>query len=157
MRPHRLAPVLLLGGCTVFGDGPFAGTWLFTYDLNASYSGDCAEDPPTAVYTGDSDVLVDIYTSSGDQVVVMLDQILAGTADGKNITASWDYSYSNSDGTYIETRKEKLEGTLSGGVLTGTVRYDEATQNGDDLYTCTTTVDFEARRIVSDRDDYLEN
>ena len=155
MRLHRLAPVLLLGGCTVFGDGPFAGTWLFTYDLNPSYSGDCGEDEVDVIYTGDGNSLADIYTTSGDQVVVLLEEILTGPIDGRSFTATWDYTYA--DDSYTEAKKYKLTGELSGGVLSGSFRYDEAQQVDDETWTCTITTDYEARKIVSDRDDYLEN
>jgi hypothetical protein len=147
--------MVLMGGCSLFTQ--VDGTWLFHFEYESSYSGDCADDGDSGagdvVYVGTHDVLVDIYSSGGGDVVVLLDEALTGTVEGGELDASWEDSRTYDDAT--SAYGYRITGTLGDGTLSG--EYEAATEYsgpGDD-YSCSQSTAYEAERLVSDPDDYV--
>ena len=148
--------LLLLGACTVFQ--PLDGTWLFQVNPNSSLRGDCAgDDSGSAEYEvlGTSNMWVDIYTVSGDQIAILWNEPMLGTLTGSAIEASYETGYSYKKRG--ETKTTSLEATLSGGAMEGTVQVVQVQSNDGDDYSCTTANDFSAVRSVSSPDSFAGN
>ena len=148
--------LVLIGGCSIFSR--VDGTWLFHFEYESSYSGDCADNGDSGgdvQYTGTNDVLVDIYKSGTGDVVVLLDEALTGTVEGGELDVSWDDSTTYDDST--STYAYQLTGEVGNGTLSGDYEFSqEYTGPGDD-YTCSQSTAYEAERLVSDPDDYVGN
>lgn len=147
-------PALLIG---CFGAEQFDGTWLFSFDAQADYGGDCAPDPEDAVYTytGTNNSWVDIYTTGGGGLVVLIDQALTGEAEGSTFSASWSQDYE--EGDYSSHDEIGIEAELAAGELTGEVKWLEATASGEDLYSCETTGSFTAWKSTTGPDEIAGN
>lgn len=145
--------LLNLLGCAT----PFEGTWFFQLDRNVKESGDCVDDDTDyqVTYSGTQNAWVDIYLLQSGEYAVLLSEALVGTAEGNALEASWEYAYSYDD--YEERESLEIDGTLEGGVLSGTLTSSISQTYGDDAYACTTKVDYTAERNVSAPDSYPGN
>jgi len=148
--------LLMMAACTVFQ--PLDGTWLFQVDPNTTTTGDCAgNDSGGAEYVqlGTSNMWVDIYTVSGNQIVILWQEPMLGTLTGTAVEAEYEEGYTYKK--YSESRKTTLEATLSGGTMEGDIASTSAQSNDGNDYICTTRVDFTATRSVSSPDSFAGN
>lgn len=151
-----MAPLLLLHllGCAT----PFEGTWLFQVDRNAKVSGDCAPDEDeesSFTYSGTQNFWADIYRLQSGEYAVLIGEALIGTAEGTELQASWEETYTSEDYEYRE--EIEIEGSLEGNVLSGTLTESASETAGGDSYACTSKVDYTAERTTSSPDSYPGN
>ncbi len=148
--------ILLFAACSVFQ--PLDGTWLFQFERESSFSGDCAEDDSggaETTYSGTNDMWVDAYTVSGNQVVIVLGDPLIGTLNGGNVEVSHETGYES--GGVDESESTLLEASLAGGTMEGTVTSEQKWSGGSDEYRCTSVQKFTASRATSSPDSYAGN
>ncbi len=132
---------------------PFEGTWIFYLDPVGTTTGDCAEDGGNdgVEYDTNAGTLVDIYALASGGYAVMLDRALTGGAEGNVLDVEWLEEVA--DGSTSQASYRRMQASLEAGALSGT--YAEGSwreaENGSD-FTCDTSYDFTAERVVSDRD-----
>lgn len=139
--------LLLATGCT----SPFEGTWLFTVERDPDAEGTCAD--VEAELLGESHQWVDIYTTGGDELVVLYEEPLVGIPDGAELVASWEETYSY--GTELIVSSIVLDGELERGELTGDLTRETRYELSSNSNACTETFTFSAERLRSDEDRYV--
>lgn len=146
--------LLVLSACTIFQ--PVDGTWLFTFERESALSGDCGDDSgggDGVVSTGATNMWVDGYTLSGNEIAFQIDgTCLVGTLSGGDIDVS--YERGSRQGDFSENYDTVLEGTLSGGTMEGSYSNTTTYKSDGDTYICTETQGFYAARAVSYPDTY---
>jgi hypothetical protein len=159
--PRRLllgGLLALASGCSL-GGSPFEGTWLFKIDLELDdIEGSCVNDDATFEEEGFYYQWVDIHSPGKDQLVVLLDDILTGTATGKTFTVGVDEAVEYTG--YVLEESTSVTGTLAGGILSGTISSIEELAQGNDVssyeYDCEATWAYTAERSVSHTERYEE-
>lgn len=141
-RLRPCAIVLFVAGCA----DPFEGTWLFRVEREPAYDGTC--DVPANDVDGYGHVLVDVYRTGDDGVVVLFEEPLVGTVEAGRLRASWEET--NLVGSSTQASELAIDAALEAGMLAGEIARRDAV---DDV-ACDQTWDFEGERIVSDPDAY---
>ena len=148
----------LSSGCSM-GGSPFEGTWLFKIDLELDdIEGSCVNDDPSFEEEGFDYQWVDIHSPGKDQLVVLFDDVLTGTATGKTFTVGVDQSVEYTG--YVLEESMSVTGTLASGILSGTITSIEELAQGNSVssyeYDCEISWAYTAERSVSHTERYEE-
>jgi len=162
MRTWHLLALSALGTSGCFAS-PYDGTWLFLIDYEpGDVSGDCVNNNAdyTVSYEGTSNMLVDIYTTKADGIVVLFSDSLYGTFDSSGFEAESEQTYQYSSNGYSEAERDGyvMEATKTASLLEGEIQqfYNSADSDGYS-YDCETTYEFTAERIASSQNKYPED
>lgn len=143
-------------GCSMFGS-PFEGSWLLALDLGYALEGDCASSDAGYTYSGEDNQLVDIYAASNDELVVLWEEILTGTYDSSSFEVDYEQTWTSTDGSRSELEQTVMTADRDGNTMSGEIEYTYTEVDATSSYSCQGTFDYEAEKVLSNRNEYLEN